>query len=380
MESSACATLLDLLLLAAKKGALKKATLSKPTDPTIVRTILTPRLVGGRQVFQAEHFLTDGKAVHKNLPTEDTDALIALLSGYGQINLVTTAGECELRRAKSGKTTLTGAGKLAEKLGGEVETLAVRGNDNDKTHILTGTEPFLRLLGISDRNGRILDSKRAKYRQINRFLEEIRTIVPELPATGVLYVCDLCCGKSYLSFAAYHYLSEILGREVEMTGVDLKKDVIEYCTDVAAMLHFDGLHFVCGDITRFRIAHTPSLVISLHACDTATDVVIGKAIEWNAKVVLSTPCCHHELNHTIHCPPLAFITEHSMLRQKFCDAATDALRLKLLEANGYAVDAVELIDPEETPKNILLRAVKRTSGNPVALAEYETAKKFLLGR
>ena len=133
---------------------------------------------------------------------------------------------------------------------------------------------------------------------------------------------------------------------------------------------------------RYNKILPPSLVISLHACDTATDIVIEKAIEWKSKVILSTPCCHHELNHTINCEELSFITEHSMLRQKLCDAATDALRLKLLEANGYSTEALELIDPEETPKNILLRAVKKTE-NPKkeaqAMEEYRQARKFLLG-
>jgi hypothetical protein len=127
------------------------------------------------------------------------------------------------------------------------------------------------------------------------------------------------------------------------------------------------------------------LVISLHACDTATDLVLGKAMEWGADVILSTPCCHHELNHTIQCAPLSFVTEHSMLRQKLCDAATDALRLKLLEANGYAVCALELIDPEETPKNIMLRALKKPHFDPASREaenlrqEYAAARAFLLG-
>ena len=185
-------------------------------------------------------------------------------------------------------------------------------------------------------------------------------------------------------FAAYHYLANILGRDVRMYGVDLKSDVIEYCNTVAKEVGFENLKFFCGDITAHKFERSPDLVISLHACDVATDIVIEKAIAERAKVILSTPCCHHELNHTLNCPSLSFIAQHSMLRQKFCDAATDALRLKLLEANGYSVVAVELIDPEETPKNILLRATKKpeTPANLIkakaAMQEYENAKKFLL--
>lgn len=384
MENSPIESLLSLMLDAARKQTLKKAVLSKPQDKTVQKTVLSPRVIGGKLMLQAESFLTDNKAVHKNFELEDTGALEALLSSYFQVNLLTTVGDCELKRSKSGTLTLLGAKPLAAKLEGDrLETLAPRGNNNQKAHILSGSEPFLKLLGVSDEKGRVLDRKRAKFRQINRFLEQIRDILPELAGEGTLYISDLCCGKSYLSFAAYHYFSLILGRKTEMYCVDLKPDVIEYCADVADMLHFDGLHFLCADIITFTPEHLPSLVISLHACDTATDIVLNKAVEWGTKVILSTPCCHHELNHSIHCLPLSFVTEHSMLRQKLCDAATDALRLKLLESKGYAVQALELIDPEETPKNILLRAVKKPP-NPVAQTlarrEYEAARAFLLGK
>ena len=384
MDNSPDMALLALLLDAADKSLLKKAVLSKPQDKTVQKTVLTPRLIGNKLMLQAESFLTDNKAIHKNYKMEEQDALAALLSAYGQVNLLTAVGECELKRSNSGKVTLLGDKKLRQKLMGENadKVLATRGNNNEKSHILKGDEPFLKLLGVSDQNGRVLDRKRAKFRQINRFLEQIRDIVSELPGEGTLHVADLCCGKSYLSFAAYHSFSVIPGRKTEMYGVDLKPDVIEYCSDVASMLGFDGLHFLCADITAFTPKDLPELVISLHACDVATDIVIDKAIEWKSKVILSTPCCHHELNHKIKCAPLGFVTEHSMLRQKLCDAATDALRLKLLESHGYAVSAIELIDPEETPKNILLRAVRKPT-NPAAMAlahrEYLAARAFLLG-
>ncbi len=374
--------LLELILLAAEKEAIKKVTLSKPTDKTVANTVIRPKIIGGKKMLQAETFLKDNKAIHKNMDISDREALSFLLTAYHQVNLMSTAGDCELRVSKSGKYTLLGGKNLAVKLGGEVEKVAAEGNDIKKAHILKGDEPFLKLLGVSDQNGRVLDKKRSKFRQINRFLEHIRDIIRFLPIEGTLQVCDLCCGKSYLSFAAYHYLRNILGRDVEMTGVDLKPDVIEYCTEVAGLLHFDTLTFLCADINAFVPEEKPHLVISLHACDTATDIVLGKAMEWNARVILSTPCCHHELNHTINCEALSFVTDYSMLRQKLCDAATDGLRLKLLEAHGYAVDALELIDPEETPKNIMLRAVKQKP-NPAreekAMLEYKKARAFLLG-
>ena len=374
--------LLEVILLAAKRQALKKVTLSKPMDEAVAQTVIRPKQIGDKNVLQAESFMKDNKAIHKNIDQGDGDALVFLLERYRQVNVMTTAGDCEYRVSKSGKTVLLGGKALYRKLGGEIQKVAVQGNDEKKDYILRGDEPFLKLLGVSDGNGRVLDKKRSKFRQINRFLEHIRDIVRHLPAEGTLHVCDLCCGKSYLSFAAYHYLRNVLGRDVEMMGVDLKSDVITYCSDVAKMLSFDTLHFLCADINAFTPVEKPHLVISLHACDTATDIVLGKAMEWGARVILSTPCCHHELNHTIRCEALSFVTDYSMLRQKLCDAATDALRLKLLEANGYSTDALELIDPEETPKNILLRAIRQkpnAAREEKAMQEYRRAKAFLLG-
>ena len=375
-----------LLSAAAQNGTLRRAVFSKPDDKETVKCVLTLRKLGKTTVAQAETFRTDNKALHENIALTDTDRLTALVSAYSQVNLLTTVGDCELRRSKSGKCTILNEAKITRALqANDAPAAEVIDNNRKKNRILTGSEPFLRLLDVSDENGRVYDKKQAKFRQINRFLELIRDCLSHLPAEGELRICDLCCGKSYLSFAAYHYFTNVLGRQVRMTGVDLKSDVITYCNEVAQKLHFDGLEFLCGDINAYRIEEKVHLVISLHACDTATDLVLSKAMEWNADVILSTPCCHHELNHTLNCAPLSFIAEHSMLRQKLCDAATDALRLKLLEAIGYAVCALELIDPEETPKNIMLRALRKPSfrrDSEEALrlhAEYERARSFLLG-
>ena len=381
---SALLELTEIITNAASRGALKKVVLSKPASKEVLRAVITSKTISSEHVLQVETFTKDNKALHKNIPLDKADALPDLFSAFSQINVITTAGDCELKCSKSGTVTLLGGKKLATALlGTPVASFPEQGNDQKKSYILKGSEPFLTLLGVSDKNGRVYDKKQAKFRQINRFLEHIRDITKYLPSEGTLYVCDLCCGKSYLSFAAYHYLRHVLGRDVVMSGVDLKADVIRYCNDVCEMLGFDTLKFYCGDINAYTPDFSPALVISLHACDTATDMVLENAVKWGARVILSTPCCHHELNHTINCPALAFVTEHSMLRQKLCDAATDALRLKLLEANGYAVDALELIDPEETPKNIMLRAIKKgVPDSPTAkkaMEEYLSARRFLLG-
>lgn len=369
-------------LRASESGALKKIVLSKPDDSEIKKAVITLRLIGGRPMLQCEIFKTDNKAIHKNIEKDNLSELCHVCSGYMQINVITSVGECEYKRSKNGKETLIGVNKIKFD-GVTAEKTVMLKNDKEKNYILSGNEDFLKYLGISDERGRVHDKKRPKFRQINRFLEHIRDIEKHLPTEGTLRICDLCCGKSYLSFAVYYYFTAVRGREVSMTGVDLKGDVIEYCNSVSEALGFSGLEFICGDIMMYRTDVPPSLVISLHACDIATDIVLQKAAEWCAPVILSTPCCHHELNHKLNCDTLSFIGEHSMLRQKLCDAATDALRLKLLESKGYSCDALELIDPEETPKNIMLRAVLKKNPSKqsmiMARAEYEKAKKFLLG-
>ena len=379
--------LTSLVLLAATGETLKKLVLTEPVREDTLRAVGTLRRVGGRLCLQLERFTRDGKARHENIPAEAESAarLADCLAEFGRANLLTTAGDAELRKSKRGEPLLLGGDKLRRKLeGGSATTVQVDGNDKKKTRILTGNEPFLQLLGVSDPNGRVYDKKGAKFRQINRFLELIRDTLPHLPKEEIV-IADLCCGKSYLSFAVYHYFANVLGYRVKMTGVDLKPDVIAYCKEVAERLGMTGLSFLCGDIAKFEAESAPDLVVSLHACDTATDLVLEKAMAWQAKVILSTPCCHHELNHTLHCPALSFVAEHAMLRQKLCDAATDALRLKLLEANGYRVAALELIDPDDTPKNIMLRALRRpdadrnTAERAAKMAEYERARRFLLG-
>ena len=394
-------TLASLIASAAEAEILSKAVFSKPHDKTISRVTLTLKRVKGETVLQLETLRVadvadtqvNGKkpvqASQENMTLPDApERLTALVGQFDQINLMTTAGNCELRRAKSGKETLLGATPIQKALNGGDNTpkkITVGGNDKVKRRILSGTEAFLMELGVSDQSGRVHDKKQAKYRQINRFLELIRDVESNLPAEGVLNVADLCCGKSYLSFAVYHYFTAIKGRAVRMVGVDMKAEVMAECDTIARNLGMEGLSFVCGDVTQYNFPEGAQvhMVISLHACDIATDIVLDKATEWGAKVILSTPCCHHDLNRRLNSPALSFVAEHSMLRQKLCDAATDALRLKKLEANGYDVTALELIDPEETPKNIMLRGIRRYSPDSArcrkAAEEYAAAYEFLTG-
>jgi hypothetical protein len=343
MLDTGATALRDHLLLAAEKQVMKKAVFSKCLDKEIKKAVLTLKTISGKDVLQLESFYSDNKAKHKNIELGNGETVSALIEGSGQINLITTLGDCEYKVAKSGKSTLIGGDKLsralnsADGLGIEPIKRVIPGSNNKKkNYILSGDEPFLKLLEVSDKNGRVYDKKQAKFRQINRFLELVRDVEKNLPE-GDLRICDLCCGKSYLSFAVYHYFSVIKGMKVKMTGADLKRDVMEYCSDVAKKCGFDGLEFLCTDVSLYDTEEHVNLVISLHACDIATDIVLDKAINWSADVVLSTPCCHHEMNRLLDSPSLEFIGKYSMLRQKLADAATDALRLTLLEANGYDV-------------------------------------------
>lgn len=365
-----------------KAQALKKVILSKPDSSDEIKSVLSPKNISGERVLQLETFSKDNKAYHRNIKDALDIELLSIFSGYSQINIVSTAGDVQYMRSKGGRETVIGDKKVRDKLAKGVNEAENSENNAKKQYILSGNEDFLKKLGVSDENGRVRDKMQAKFRQINRFVEHIEAVLDKLPKDKI-NIYDLCCGKSYLSFAVYHYFRNVLKMNVNMICVDLKADVIEYCSNLANRIGFDSMEFVCGDIIAYEMKHRPHLVISLHACDIATDIVLNKASDNGADVILSTPCCHHELNHKLNCPTLDFVARHSMLRQKMCDALTDSLRLLKLESCGYRVDALELIDPEDTPKNIMLRAIKKKKLDRKQQEElkekYEQTRRFLLG-
>ena len=378
-DDRAVETMQTALSAALQRGILRRAVLSKPLDRSILKTAATPFEKNGVLMVQLETFHTDGKAFHENLPAaEATDILTGrFLTDFLQLDIVTSAGSCVAMRSRKGNVHIKN-GIAAE----TAERIAVPSHDRAKHYLLDnpGALPFLHLLGICGADGRVIERKGAKYRQINRFLELLSDVSERLPASGVLTVCDLCCGKSYLTFAVYWYLTAVLGREVRMYGVDRKPDVIAYCADAARALGWKDLTFLCGDVALFTPPERPDLVISLHACDTATDLVLSGAVRQEAGIILSTPCCHHELFAQMNCPSLRAVTAHSILKQKLCDAVTDSLRALRLEAAGYDVEALELIDPDDTPKNVMLRAVRRRGNDrairEAAMAEYRRECTF----
>ena len=376
----------EIVSAAVNAGTLQNVVFHTPSNRSseVLKVKGSVKSISSRKVLQLESFLTEGRVTHDNVKTDEISLAVGkLLEGFRRADLVTYSGSATLMISKKGdRASLVTHGKLTE-IPEEKKNEAVKENDRKKNRLLDGSEAFLFELGISDRNGRVRDKMQAKFRQINRFCEYISDAYGKLPADGTLYVADLCCGKSYLSFAAYHTITKVLERDCVMYCVDLKKSVIDYCTDIAEKCAFDGMKFACGDITEFVPEHRPNMVISLHACDTATDVVLECALRYGAEVILSTPCCHHELNEKLDCDALAFIGSKPLLRQKLCSAATDALRLMRLEAAGYDTDATELIDPENTPKNIMLRGYRKKNPSKsrleAAFAEYAKAYKFMYG-
>lgn len=358
---------------AAARGIYRKTVLSRSTDKSIRRcTVSLFRSSHGQTEAQCEYLRQDGKAVHENFPPELLGKRITeLLSGYRQADILTTAGSCTVMISHSGSMHIKNGIKTD---GGERAELKT--HDRDKQRFLSPDAPFLRPLGISDERGRVLDSRRSKYRQINRFLELLDDVYPKLPQKGTLTVCDLCCGKSVLAFAVYHYLTSVRGREVDMYGIDLKPDVIELSERIARESGCTGLHFVCGDVSRFTPPSPPSLVLSLHACDTATDLVLSLAVRYGAKVILSTPCCHHEIfSQLSELPPMLApaYSCYPILRGKLADSLTDGLRCARLEMEGYKVQTVELVDPDDTPKNVLIRAVRGRYPSEAKRAELHAA-------
>lgn len=381
---------LSLLFDAAAAGVLRRATLSRPENGDGSRISARVCTHKGELLLATERRERDGKVYHKNIPLAALEeALPALAAPYQQINLATSLGDAEYKRSAKGKEVFLGGDKLRRALTAATPSFAdalTEALDAKKNYILSGDEPFLLALGISDARGRVHDKKQAKFRQINRFLEHVRDIERYLPKEGTLLIYDLCCGKSYLSFAVYHYFHNIKGRDVEMLGMDLKEDCMRFCANVARELGFSGMTFRAGDVRLVPRERAPHLVLSLHACDIATDIVLHFAAAVRAGVILSTPCCQHDLLDKVNVPALSFVTDYPKLAGKLSEALTDALRLARLRTLGYETAALELTDPDDTPKNTLLRAVYKTGFDPCSTAaarareEYRAALRFVLGR
>ena len=339
-----------------------RAVISNPREKGgIVKVKIRPLELKGQLVFQFESF-TAKQAFHKNL---DRDAAVQELSGcageFRQMLIETADAEYTVLISKKGKAT------IKRKQRREKAQAADLSHNRQKRYILEEGKfvPFLRDLGVMTEDGKIVRSRTDKFRQINRFLEFIEDILPQLDRDRELTILDFGCGKSYLTFAMYYYLHELKGYDIRIVGLDLKEDVIRHCSRLAEQYGYDKLTFLTGDIADYDGVDQVDMVVTLHACDTATDYALAKAVGWNAKVILSVPCCQHELNAQFSAGGgsgdglLAPVMDYGLLRERFAALVTDGLRAKYLERAGYETQVLEFIDMEHTPKNILLRAVKR---------------------
>ena len=339
---------------------LERVILSSPADGEEIRKVrIRPILLRGELVFQAEE-QRGTQAFHKNMNREETAAYVAgLLAGsLKQMELSAAGGTVHALVSKKGKMTVKIRRKMAVPAAG---LPAPASHNRRKRYVLEEGKPvpFLVDLGVMTGDGQVVRSRYDKFRQINRFLEFIEDILPRLDRERENVIIDFGCGKSYLTFAMYYYLKELKGYSIRVIGLDLKKDVIARCNLLAERYGFDRLRFYHGDIASYEGVDQVDMVVTLHACDTATDYALSKAVKWGARVILSVPCCQHELNGQMENELLAPLFSYGIIKERTAALFTDAIRAELLESQGYRTQLLEFIDMEHTPKNILIRAVKQ---------------------
>ena len=332
---------------------------------------LRPVELKGKLCYQAS--VTEGtKVYHKNYSREEIiDYLEKSMEAFRQLQTTGRSQDGSILISKKGKATIKTKHHEA------AQNIKIAPHNRVKQYILKeGTAaPFLVDLGVMTKDGKIVASRYDKFRQINRFLEFIRDILPKLPKDREITILDFGCGKSYLTFAMYYYLHQLQQYDVRIVGLDLKEDVIARCNALAEKYGYDKLTFLTGDIADYEGVSKVDMVVTLHACDTATDYALEKALEWDAKVILSVPCCQHELNKQMENEILKPVLKYGLIKERIAALVTDALRAGRLEEAGYQVQILELIDMEHTPKNILIRAVK--TGKPYEIKELDACEKFL---
>ena len=337
---------------------LNQLVLSNPAEKDHLQKVkVRPMLIRGALVFQAEE-CTKTQAFHKNLGAQELKSYLSdMLSGtFKQAEVLSELGSATVLVSKKGTMTVkTRKNPPVKMQAGETKLQ----HNRQKRYVIPEGHPvpFLVDLGVQTQDGRIVKSRYDKFRQINRFLEFIEDILPKLDKTRENVIIDFGCGKSYLTFAMYYYLHEMKGYPIRIIGLDLKKDVISHCGKLAEHYGYDNLKFYHGDIASYEGVDHVDMVVSLHACDTATDYALEKAVRWGAKVILSVPCCQHELNKQMKNDLMEPVLHYGLIKERMAALYTDALRAELLEQQGYRTQILEFIDMEHTPKNILLRAV-----------------------
>ncbi|NOJ70022.1 class I SAM-dependent methyltransferase [Paenibacillus alvei] len=353
--------------------------LRRKPEEGYTKVLVKPVRLRGQIQIQFEYHYAN-KVTHDNVPL--TEAAVKMMSlfetTFKQGLLRTTEGDYQILISKKFKVTI-------RKQAAVVRKVDVSHNRKKQYVLNEGVPvPFLVELGIMGKEGNVIAAKYDKFRQINRFLEMVADVLPHLPRNRTVRIIDFGCGKSYLTFALYHFLHVESKLPVHIVGLDLKRDVIERCEALARRLGYEGLSFLMGDIAQYEGTDEVDMVVTLHACDTATDAALNKAVRWGARVILSVPCCQHELNRQVEQSVLEPLLRHGILKERFSALATDGLRAKLLDCIGYRTQLLEFIDMEHTPKNILIRAVRTEESDgqgsktdPQMWREYETFRQFL---
>lgn len=358
--------------------------LSNSTDKgQISKVKIRPIKIKEMLNYQITSFV--GKQVfHENMSKEE---LVNALPGWfniekthlKQAELISKENIIHILISKKGKVTVKEKKRNQE----DVECSIDLSHNRKKRYILEEgvPVPFLIDLGVMTKEGKIIKTKYDKFKQINRFLEFIEDILPCLPQDRELTILDFGCGKSYLTFAMYYYLKIMKEYDIKVIGLDLKKDVIEKCNELSKAYGYDKLCFLEGDIASYEGVTRVDMVVTLHACDTATDYALYKAVIWGAEVILSVPCCQHELNQKLDCRSLEPVLKYGLLKERTAALLTDGIRANLLELLGYQVQILEFIDMTHTPKNILIRGVKQKKTDRKQMEkkqkEYIKMKEFL---
>lgn len=334
---------------------------------------IRPVLIKEELYYQVSSFIGT-KVFHENHKREDILARISpsLQTAFKQIQVITREETITVLSSKKGHQS------ISRKKVKTVMPANLSHNRVKRYLIEEGTPvPFLVDLGVMNAEGKVHARQQDKFRQINRFLEMVLDVEKELPTDQPLTILDFGCGKSYLTFAFYYYMTVLKKRKVHMIGLDLKEDVIDACNKLAKQYGYDGLAFLTGDIKDYEGYDKVDMVVTLHACDTATDYALYKAMQWDAKVILSVPCCQHELNQVLKNETLEAMLSYGIIKERFCALATDVIRAELLKSVGYETQILEFIDIENTPKNLLLRTVKKAGQAPGKSDAFVRFQSFL---
>ena len=349
--------------------------ISNPRRMALAQKVkIRPVLLKEQLNFQVTEY--KGKQVfHENYEKQDAIAYVIeqMEKFFGQMVLESTTKTVNVLVSKKGTVTIK---QKVQK--NEVKPKELSHN-RKKRYILEAGDaiPFLVDLGVQTKDGKIVNSRYDKFRQINRFLEFIQDIVENLPKGRELTIVDFGCGKSYLTFAMYHYLKVMKGFDIRVIGLDLKEDVIAYCNELKDKYGYEKMSFTTGDIASYTGVDAVDMVVTLHACDTATDYALEKAVKWGASVILSVPCCQHELNYQMKNEELSAVLKYGLLKERIAALITDGLRAEMLEQCGYDTQVLEFIDMEHTTKNILIRGVKRTKEREINFEKYDNCCKAL---